>query len=298
MNIAIIGYGSIGQRHEKNCLALGHSVDVLSRHQRRKFAREIYDLVIICSKTSEHLQDVQKFKDISENFLVEKPLFSSYSGALQIKRMLTNKKVRVGYCLIFNLIVDKVKKIIDKGTLGDISLVQIYSGSYLPDWRKGDYRSGYSAIKNEGGGVELDLIHEVNYSQYLFPDKVSGVYSYKAKVSKLEITSNDLAVFIIKQKRRFLTITLNYFQQFPERYIKLVGEKGVLFADLINNKIEIFGQKGQKSLTKKFDFNYNQMYIDEIESMIKFIKGKERQKRILSMDQAIKDLSIVEGEIN
>ena len=71
MNIAIIGYGSIGKRHENNCMALGHNVDVLSRHEKRKLTGNNYDLVIICSKTSEHLADVKKHKNISNNFLIE-----------------------------------------------------------------------------------------------------------------------------------------------------------------------------------------------------------------------------------
>ena len=294
MNIAIIGYGSIGKRHEKNCLSLGHIVDVLSRHEGRKLKKSYYDLFIICSKTSEHLFDVKKFKNLSNNFLVEKPLAVNYKEALSIKKLLSGKKVRVGYCLIFNPIIQKVKEIVEKKNLGDIYFAQIYAGSYMPNWHADeDYRMRYSAKKDEGGGVALDLIHEINFSQYFFGDKILDITSYQAKFSNLQITSNDIAHFDMLQKSRLLTITLNYFQFSPERYIKMIGQKGILFADLINKRIEIIDKKGRKVKNWQFDFDYNQMYIDEINSIERYIKAEEPQMSILSMDQGIKDLKIV-----
>lgn len=297
MDIAIIGYGSIGKRHEKNCLRLGHRVDVLSRHEGRKLTRDSYDLVIICSKTSEHLTDVKKFKNFSANFLVEKPLAATSKGAVEIKKILSGKKVRVGYCLIFNPIVEKVKDIVSKNTLGDIFFAQIYAGSYLPSWRTGeDYRKRYSARAKEGGGVALDLIHEINYTRYFFPDKINSVWAYQGKVSNLEITSSDLAHFVLLMKAQIVTISLNYFQLLPERYIKLVGSIGTLVADLVGKKVEVFDKAGRKIISRKFDFDTNQMYIDEVVSMTKFISGEEKQKEILGLDQAIADLKIIEGK--
>lgn len=288
MNIVIIGYGSIGQRHEKNCLSLGHNVDVLSRHDKRLLNRDKYDLVIICSKTSEHLADVKKHRNLSENFLIEKPLAVSSRDAQTIKKSLYGKKVRVGYCLLFSPIIRKAKQIIEKGSIGKIFFVEIYAGSFLPEWRKGeDYSKRYSANKEEGGGVALDLIHEINYAQFLFGDKITNVYSHQTKVSNLKITSSDLAHFALCQKDRCITITLNYFQRPAERYIKLVGAKKTLVIDLANKAI------GGKQL----NFDSNQMYIDEIKSMEKFIKGEEPQNRMLTIDQAIFDLKVIEGKL-
>lgn len=298
MRIAIIGYGSIGKRHERNCFALGHEVDILSRHEGRKLTRDNYDLVIICSKTSEHPTDIKKFKNLSANFLVEKPLAATSKDASLVKKILAGKKVRVGYCLIFNPIIEKVKEIIGKKTLGTIFLAQIYAGSYLPDWRSGeDYRKRYSAKKEEGGGVALELIHEINYTRYFFPDKIKGVYAHQGRVSNLEVTSNDFAHFAINMKGQFVTVTLNYFQLLPERYIKLVGSIGTLFADLVNKNVEVFDKTGRKIVSRKFDFDSNQMYIDEVKSMTEFINGRERERAILTVDQAIKDLALIEGRV-
>lgn len=299
MNIAIIGYGSIGKRHEKNCISLGHHVDVASLHEDKKLRLKKYDLVIVCSKTSSRLKDIKKFRHLSRNFLIEKPVAATYHDALSIKKILASKNVRIGYCLIFNPIVKAVKQIINKKTLGNIYFVQIYAGSYLPNWRKDeDYSKRFSAKKTEGGDVALELIHEINYAQYLFDDKVKNIYSYQDKISGLKITSDDIAHFTITQNRRCLTITLNYFQLFAQRNITLVGQYGTLFADFVNNKIEVFDKSGKRVYNKIFDFAYNQMYIDEVDSMIRFIQGKEKQSQILSINQGIRDLGVVEGKIN
>lgn len=296
MNIAIIGYGSIGQRHEKNCRSLGHNVDVSSLHEGRKLTRDNYDLVIICTKTSERLDDIKKNKHLSVNFLIEKPLAATYAEAIKIKKELVGKNVRVGYCLIFNPVVNQVKKILDIKMLGNIFFSQIYAGSYLPNWRKRDYRKSYSANKDAGGGVEFDLIHEINYAQYLFPGNNTVVYSYLDKVSDLAITSHDLAFFVLRRDGGYINITLNYFQQFAERYIKIYGIKGTLLASIIDKQVEVYDDKNKKVYGHKFDFEYNQMYMDEIKSMEQCILDKGNQMKILSLDQAILDLRIVGGK--
>ena len=141
MKIAIIGYGSIGKRHAKNCETLGYDVDVYSKHANRKLGQSKYGLVVVASRTSDHLKNVKQFKDFSDNFFIEKPLASNYKDGLAIKKLLVGKKVRVGYCLIFNPIIAKVKNIVDEKKLGNIYFAQIYAGSYLPGWRKGeDYK--------------------------------------------------------------------------------------------------------------------------------------------------------------
>ena len=42
-------------------------------------------------------------------------------------------------------------------------------GQYLPEWRKNtDYRKGVSARQDLGGGVLLELSHEIDYIQWIF----------------------------------------------------------------------------------------------------------------------------------
>lgn len=279
MNVLIVGYGSIGKRHSKNCAALGHNVEIYSKHLRKtKPKKKQYDLIVIASKTSDHLNDIKKFKNLSKNFFIEKPLAITEKDGRVMKKKLKGKKIVMGYCLIFHPIIKKVEKILEQKKLGRIFLVQIHCGNYLPNWRKRDYRKGYSANKKEGGGVLLDLIHEINYSQYLFPEPIQQIIGYSDKISNLKITSEDTALIILKQKNKYIHVSLNYWQKKAERYIKIYGEKDILYTDLLNNKIK---------------FNRNQMYIDELKFTEKYINKRVSLPKILSVDQSIKDLKII-----
>ena len=59
------------------------------------------------------------------------------------------------------------------------------------------------AHKNQGGGVLLDTSHEINYLQRLF-GKVKSIQGIVGKFSNLEITSDDLALSILKFKNNIV----------------------------------------------------------------------------------------------
>jgi len=298
MKILIVGFGSIGQRHFKNLKKLGFSPEIYSRHLHKTKLSEnsYYDLILICSKTSDHLKDIKKFKNLSSNFFIEKPLAMSLFQAKEIKKMLKNKKVVIGYILTFHPLIKKVKDFIKKQKLGHIYLVQIHSGSYLPDWRSNrDYRLSYSSKKNEGGGVLLDIIHEINYFRFIFPEKIISISNHHNKISNLEITSDDIAILCIHQKSHYTSIILNYFQKLPERYIKIYGENKTLLCDLEKSNLDIFNHKNKKISNQKIKLNFNDLYIKEIELVINCIKKKTLPPKILSLNQGIEDLNIIEN---
>ena len=74
----------------------------------------------------------------------------------------------------------------------------------MPHWRDCDYRQNYSAKKNLGGGVLLDLSHEIDLAFYLF-GKLKLEFAQNFKISELDIDSDDFAFLALKNKN---TITL------------------------------------------------------------------------------------------
>src|SRR3989344_1616159 len=294
MNVGIIGFGSAGKRHYENCLALGYSAEVHSSHKKSTLQQKKYDLIVIASKTKDHYKDVFRFKDYSDTFMIEKPLAMNLTEAKKIKQILKNKTALVGYTMIFNPMINKLKDILDKNKLGKINLVQIHCGSYLPSWRKGNYTKNYSANRKMGGGVLRELIHETNYAQFLFPNPIKKILVYCAKISHLKIKSEDIGLIVFIQKQGDIVITLNYFQNLPERYIKIHAEKGTIFCDLINKDLKIFDEKKNLTYDKKFEFERNDTFIDELKFATLISAKKEKIPSILSMDQAIKDLGIIE----
>ena len=110
----------------------------------------------------------------------------------------------------FNPLIQFIKNKIKNKKIWSIN---IFCGSYLPNWRKNrDYRFTSSARKRLGGGVILDLSHELDYIQWIFGE-ISKIEYVKVKIiSNLKITSDDYVNIIGKIRNISFSINLNYCQ--------------------------------------------------------------------------------------
>ena len=108
---------------------------------------------------------------------------------------------------------------------------RVICSSYLPDWRPGvDYRTVYSAHKEMGGGVTIDLIHEWDYLVDLFGAPLEA-YNFKGTYSHLEIDSDDLSVYIARYPSLLAEVHLDYFGRTYRRTIELFCKEGTVTAD-------------------------------------------------------------------
>ncbi len=190
------------------------------------------DYVVIASPTNRHYPELKFLEEHLEGkkILVEKPLFDSMADFKVL-----NNEVYVGYNLRFHPLINKIRELCCGHKLWSM---HVFCGSYLPDWRPGrDYRATSSARKHSGGGVLLDLSHELDYIQWLAgPFEVEHAVS--RKVSDLEIDSNDLLLLSGRaQSGAYIHIALNYFTRKPIRQIILDGEGISIQGDLIANSL-------------------------------------------------------------
>jgi len=150
----------------------------------------------------------------------------------------------------YGLAPDKLKNII--GTKSKkIFNVNVFCGSYLPKWRNNiDYRKSYSAKKQLGGGVLLDLSHEIDYVQWLF-GKIKIEHCKSKKLSNLNIETDDFLNLIGKTKKvSSIQITLNYFTRQSTRQILIDGKNINLQADLIKKNVVYYN--GNKKMICNF----------------------------------------------
>ena len=196
--VLIIGFGSIGQRHAKLISKVVGIKNVYIYSQksirRYKSTRSIIeafnynpDYIVICTPTNDHLRKIKLIekKLVRKEVLVEKPLFSKDEDIIPRKN-----KFYVGYNMRMNPIIRTLKKITRKKKFLSVN---IYCGSYLPDWRKNiHYSQSISAKKATGGGVLLDLSHELDYARWIFGKiKISNIVL--KKLSNLKINTEDYA---------------------------------------------------------------------------------------------------------
>ena len=192
MKTVIIGYGSIGRKHASVLTKSFKKIKlyICTKQKLTNFRcfknlnkiKEIQpDYVIIASETSKHYQQLKYLENNLKNtkILVEKPLFHT-NKKLNIK----NNKVYVGYNLRFHPFILKLKEILKKKNFFD---AQFITNSYLPNWRKNiSHTKNYSSNKSQGGGIVLDLSHELDIIGSLV-DKYKITYANVQKKNKANI---------------------------------------------------------------------------------------------------------------
>ena len=272
--VLIIGFGSIGKRHAtilKN-FKMVSDVYILSRRNPKIFKnikklsqiKEIEpDYIVICSKTSDHFKHLKYIeKHFSKKIvLIEKPLFNKFH-----KFSILKNKVFVGYNLRQHPVVRFIKNyIVNK----KIFSVNILCNSYLPNWRKNvNYKDSYSSHRRLGGGVLLDLSHEIDYLEWIFK-KIKKLDLVKIKkLSNLNINVEDHVLITGETRLSNFILDLNYYSLYPRREIVIDGHNFSIKGDLINNFLEIYHKNKNKKIIR-FKNEKNYTYVKQHELILK-----------------------------
>lgn len=253
MKVLFIGIGSIASRHIRNLRKMfGGSLSITGLRSKsgRKLAPDIpsmidyiytdensldtgYDAVFITNPTSKHYDTLLRHRERSQCFFIEKPVF--HRCDMNLGPFLNDGKLYYVACpLRYTDTVQYLKTQVD---FKSVHAMRCISSSYLPGWRPGiDYRDTYSAHKNLGGGVSIDLIHEWDYIHYL-AGSPTEVKSFICKKSGLEIDCDDIAVYIAEYPDKIVELHLDYFGRETVRKIELYMDNDTLYADLVHQKV-------------------------------------------------------------
>ena len=205
---AVLGYGSSGQRHAtllRERFPEDEIVVFSSRSQAgspflitssladiAKFGPEV---AVIAGAAAERLAMTQALPDGLQGILIEKPLADTFAKGAEIADEAARRAelTQVGYNLRFSPSLREFKRRIDARDLGEVLSVRVDTGQFLPDWRPGrDYRTTASAKKALGGGVLLELSHEIDYVRWIFGE-IEWVSAWVGKSSDLHIDVEDTA---------------------------------------------------------------------------------------------------------
>lgn len=260
MKILFCGLGSIGQRHLRNLSGIlkergvGCTVDALRASDASLPAditallsgtcRDVsalprdYDIAFITNPSSLHAQTIASLNGKAQHFYIEKPVFTDAGVDLDELGLCGGGVYYVACPLRHHPVVRRVKELV--GLERPVAARAVCS-SYLPGWRPDtDYRGVYSARRDLGGGVPLDLIHEWDYLCWLFglPLEAAG---YAGKLSALEIDSDDVAVYAASFGDLLLTLHLDYVGRPPMRQIELFGREGTTRGDILAGTVTLPG---------------------------------------------------------
>jgi len=262
LRVAIVGFGASGRRMADIASRVDPSSEilVLSQHLLDGGLYSVTDsyhdvisfhpdVVVLTSPASRREDDVEALGAIPAGFLIEKPLATNLDAAVKISCTLAGvKTAQVGYNLRFSESLQAFRAMIHGGLCGPVLGVRAETGQHLPSWRPGrDYRSTVSANASLGGGVLLELSHELDYLRWVFGD-FHWVQSWFGRVSSLEVDVEDTAHLIlgVDNSRNgvgfVVQVNLDFVRHDRVRTVTAVCENGSLRWDGVRGMVQRFDE--------------------------------------------------------
>jgi len=268
--VLIVGYGSIGVKHASVAKEiLPHAKIKFLRQSKsnnikdpgHEFIKDINevnefrpDIAIIANPATFHIEVAQDLAEQGIHMIIEKPLSVSSTGIKKLESIVEKNNIvaLIGYNLRFSESLEFLKQQINDGFIGKILSVRCETGQYLPTWRPDtNYIDSVSAKSKLGGGVLLELSHELDYLRWIFGD-IQWVISALLRQSNLKIDVEDSAHIIMGFKKNVnnsnlvASINLDFIRQDKKRLLTVIGEKGTLLWDGIVNNVVFINENGEE----------------------------------------------------
>ena len=240
----ICGFGSIGKKHYQVLKSIDKEFSIAlfrsglgpsyeSSYLISKTFEDIQmamnwcpDAVLITSPASCHLDQAKNISKYNIPIFIEKPLGRD-TDCLNEWSLLDNQIVLLGYVLRHDDGYKLLKDLLSENYFGKILDVSITCKSWLPDWRpKQDYKKTVSSIKELGGGILLEMSHEIDLMESLF-HPIEIISSKVSNSGLLDIDVEDNAIFIAKASNNInIKVNIDFCSTSLERYIKIKGNNG------------------------------------------------------------------------
>jgi len=295
MKFLIAGYGSIGRRHFQNLKALGQEDILFFRSGKGQLEdkgldgfiveteidaalRHKPDAVIISNPTALHMDVAIPAAKAGCHLLLEKPISHSMDDVEELQDAVaqSGSRVLVGFQLRYHPGLQKIAEWLSLGKLGEPLFGYAHWGEYLPDWHPWeDYRKGYSARDDLGGGVVLTLSHPFDYLNWLL-GPVETVSAATQLSTSLDIGVEDRADIVLKHSQGTqINVHLDYLQKPPSHTLELVLSKGMLRWDASNTQVQIYHSESEKweTVSLSEEFERNDLFLSQMSHFIEVVAG-------------------------
>ncbi len=296
MRYIIAGLGSIGRRHLRNLVALGERDIILLRSHRstlpddelagfpveidlRRALDRKPDAVIIANPTSLHLDIAIPAAEAGCHILLEKPISHSFERVGELENALQRGggKVLVGFQFRFHPTLQKAACLLADRAIGRVLSFRAQYNEYLPachPWE--DYRQGYAARAEMGGGVTLTFCHPLDYLRWLLGE-VDSLWAFIDQLNDLELSAEDTTEIGLRFTSGAVgSVHLGYNQQPPAHWLEIVGTGGTMRWDNADNILHIYraDQKTWEDIAPSDGFERNIMFLDEMQHFLSVVRGE------------------------
>lgn len=324
MKFLIAGLGSIGRRHLRNLLALGERDILLYRTRRSTLPDDELagltietdlqsalahhpDAVIVSNPTALHLDVAIPAAEAGCHLLLEKPISHSMERLDELQAALQSGRrsdglcpqVLVGFQFRYHPGLQQVRRWLVEGAIGRPLSARAHWGEYLPGWHPWeDYRQGYSARPDLGGGVILTLSHPLDYLRYLLGE-VAELWAFSAQISDLELRVEDTAEIGLRFASGVLgSVHLDYNQRPPSHHLEIVGTEGTIRWDNQDGAARLFAELASARAsqaeweiqTPPPGFERNHLFLAQMQHFLEVIHGQAQP--LCTLDDGIKALQL------
>lgn len=308
LRVLLTGLGSIGQRHARNLRELlGADVDLLAYRVKRtvplidssmqagagdpeeeygirsfddldEALAERPDAALITNPANLHVPTALAAARAGCHLLIEKPLSDRLDGVEELSRIVDERKLvaLVGYQLRFHPGYLLLREAVADGRLGTLLGARFCYGEYMPAWHPWeDYRESNAARPDQGGGVVLAQIHDLDIAIGLF-GRPQRVYAIGGSRSSLGLEVEDVASILLDVGGMPVHLHQDVVERPPRRLYEVIGEDARICWDYYANTVTLTPADGS-DVTHTFDgFERNELFLDEMRHFLACIDGRQR----------------------
>lgn len=295
MKIVFIGIGSIAKKHIRAIRKIDSRTEIYALRSSKESmpyegVSDFYeiqnikdidpDFIVISNPTSLHYETIKQLLPLRKPLFIEKPVFGELGHDEIIQEIKNNKVLTYVACdmRFLDCLTWLHQYMEENRSKVRINEIDVYCGSYLPEWRPGtDFRKCYSAIPELGGGVHIDLIHDVDYVYWIFgkPQDHKAIFR---SVSSLNIRAYDYANFYLEYPEYSANVVLNYYRRDTKRCMEILFDNCTWTVDMLKN--EIINSNGE------LIFKSDQTGADEYEAQMRYFMTLVKEKVSTSMNSA------------
>ncbi len=270
MKYALIGCGRISTNHIKAAVENGleivavcdihlqHMEQLLSKHNlcedtsirrytdyKKMIEENEIDVISIATESGLHAEIALYCIAHKVHVIIEKPMAMSIEDARRIIELSEKYNVKVSACHQnrFNIAVQKMRQVLEKGRFGKIS-----HGSVHVRWnRNKDYyiqAPWRGTWVQDGGALMNQCIHGIDLLRWMMGDEIESVYGVTKQQFHTYLEAEDIGMAVVKFKNGAVATiegTTNVYPQNLEETLYLFGEKGtVKLGGKSTNKIEVW----------------------------------------------------------
>lgn len=276
IRVAVIGAGNMGKNHLRNYFMLPESdlvgladINPATKKLADEYNAEFYtdykemldeldpDAVSIVVPTPFHFEVASEVMSRGIHCMLEKPIASTVDEANKLIDIAKKNEVvfTVGHIEHYNPLVVKLKELLDKETVGEVTSIVCK--------RVG----GFPAVEPKTD-VILDLaVHDIGIINYLLGESPKSVHSHGSRTHHSK--QNDSTEILLDYGRASGFIQANWLTPIKIRTIAVTGSKGYIEGNYITQELVSYVHNMQKS-------------VDDFSGFV--VKMGEPQKDIIKVD--------------